>query len=962
MSKTEEINIEFESYYGNKIFPLPKNKKVKPPADFNNRNFSRKLLIPHKGNFGLATNNIYFYDFDFKRNRKDEGTKEVFDYFKKHLPRLTKTLINKTPHGYHLGYVVKGKVYGNTGKKNAGYNRKGFIGSNKIKFGEYLQGLDTRADGGYVILPPSKVDGKEYKCIQNLPPLEITPEEYESIWKLFEETEIAKHTMRKGFVDILLGKINPQELKHKTGLDEHVYWKEMYHEAYSCCGLLPEDLFEGLAKFQKEGFKIEKTEKQLRNEKNRLYILNGKRLSKEKYNKYFPEYKNNSISKIDNLFETNKTDKEFFDLVDKINRDAEPSEIQNQIEKILLSIPTDKFLLKFSIKNKINKDLKIGKKIIDGIEKKALFEEERNKRMEVIKRNIEQKKIDDELRIEKGYKRIEIDFDFIELREEGLYFIKIIRSEFGDGENPEIILDGKFEILYITSLKNNQLFTFKFNGYTYNTKTITEIIEELKDYTYKGQKGRDALKRFLNTQVEEFELYKAKKILGFNDGWNLPQLEQEKKCLIISETEFQENIYNRTKNIIEDYSIEEKEQIRNDMKELLSIIQMKPINLFTTIGWSMVSPFKLAIIEHLDIFPHLYNYGVRKSGRSSLEKFFITYFFKVYPKALPSGILTNVAKFEDHMSESTFAHIIPEAHNSTEKTIIPIIKDMATGIPDFERKKNARKIDVQKPITAGICIDSNILIDDFKKAPIISRCIAQEHSIVMTNSEDWRISKNKLKKKKLFSFIYDITKDWNNKKVGKELDLMLNDIETDFELIGEDIYKKEYENPRIIPFLQIILLGIKLFEEAFNLNTEEIEFKSGLTFKKEDLLQHLETGRLLLPENDVEQFRMFLREAVNFEADWKHAETGIKYKGMNKPYINHELIKHNRRDGKAVYLFTMNNLHDFKKYTNKYFNNLKQLKLLLNEGLEDKTILTYKQVRHKEITYKAIQILCTWID
>ncbi|GAG44707.1 unnamed protein product, partial [marine sediment metagenome] len=39
---------------------------------------------------------------------------------------------------------------------NCGYTKKlkGFVSKNKTHFPEYLSGVDTRANGGYVVIPP----------------------------------------------------------------------------------------------------------------------------------------------------------------------------------------------------------------------------------------------------------------------------------------------------------------------------------------------------------------------------------------------------------------------------------------------------------------------------------------------------------------------------------------------------------------------------------------------------------------------------------------------------------------------------------------------------------------------------------------------------------------------------------------------------------------------------------------
>lgn len=262
--------------------------------------YPSEKLKEHIGNYGLScgviSNGVLVFDWDFRVgfNRKKEGINYVYEIFKKVYPKLADTAIVSTPHGYHFYYILEDcEGINNTSQKNGGYTKKKFSGINSTRFCKYLSGVDTRANGGYVVFPPSEVDGKKYKWINKKEILKITKKEYQQILNFFKipESDLAKNTMRKGFVDILNGDIDIEEqtkLVKRTHKDiyEHVYWKEVFHEAYICCGLLPKDLLNGLKKFQKS-FDLEKTTTQLKDQKNMDYILNGKRMTTEKYNKYF---------------------------------------------------------------------------------------------------------------------------------------------------------------------------------------------------------------------------------------------------------------------------------------------------------------------------------------------------------------------------------------------------------------------------------------------------------------------------------------------------------------------------------------------------------------------------------------------------------------------------------------------------------------------------------------------------
>lgn len=276
------------------IFPLKRNSKYPPLIkEWESIRYNRDLLKEHVGNYALGTGDIsggiIVFDWDFRKgfNRKIEGFKEIYREYKEKLGDLAFTLIAETPNGYHFYYHLKGEEYRNTSQENGGFSKslKSFISKNTVRFGKYLKGLDTRANGGYVVIPPSKVKEGSYKWLVVQEIKEITDSEYKRIFDFFKERDEVGHTIRGKFVDLIMGKLDPHDLKRKE-FPEHVYWKEMYHEAWRCCGLRAEDLFSGLSKHQK-AFNQAKTEEQLKNQKNIEYIYSISRLSKEKYEGYF---------------------------------------------------------------------------------------------------------------------------------------------------------------------------------------------------------------------------------------------------------------------------------------------------------------------------------------------------------------------------------------------------------------------------------------------------------------------------------------------------------------------------------------------------------------------------------------------------------------------------------------------------------------------------------------------------
>jgi len=543
----------------------------------------------------------------------------------------------------------------------------------------------------------------------------------------------------------------------------------------------------------------------------------------------------------------------------------------------------------------------------------------------------------------KLHKEIPFDNYIIEIRENGIYRTIFKEKDGKVRRNRELIMYGNLNILYkTTDNKGRNLFSFNFNNVQYNTYSSEDVIKRLTDKIYKGNIGRDIVKHTFNVIGDELKGRKAEYIIGFNNGWKLPQLEIEKKFLLVTYTDYQNKTYNRAKNIIKEYSIKEKEKIKQTLREFVDITQTNKTRLTIIIAWSISAPFRLTFLDYCDIFPHLYNYGERNTGKSSLEKFYIVHFYKIYENYLSSTVLESDSRLEDHASESTFPHNIQECHKVKNINAMPLLKDIATGISLFDRKKSAREIDVEKPKIAGFCLDSNNIVSAFKTPAFNTKSITNEFTKddVIKIDDKWRKLYRELKKEKLFSFVYEITKDWNNKIIFEKLDSLLNQIKEILKEKQIDFEKIEKENPRIIYFYQIILFGIELFNEAF-----------GIELEKEGVLEALIKGRSILPLELKDQFIHFCKLALKYDHGYDD-NYGNWHKGDNPKFLTCPLeIDKN----KEYYCFTQDNLRDFNEYAKKNYN-LKGLNNLLIDALENKDDMQYVNKRFQGIMTRYIQI------
>lgn len=80
--------------------------------------------------------------------------------------------------------------------------------------------------------------------------------------------------------------------------------------------------------------------------------------------------------------------------------------------------------------------------------------------------------------------------------------------------------------------------------------SMERILETLRPYIYKGNNGRDIIKRYFNVSSKEIPIAKPEYILGFNNGWKLPQLEGENGYSIIVYANYQKDVYNKAKKLL----------------------------------------------------------------------------------------------------------------------------------------------------------------------------------------------------------------------------------------------------------------------------------------------------------------------------------------------------------------------------------------------------------------------------
>jgi len=895
---------------------LGKNSKVPISTHINwqNEKCPYEKVRNHQGNLGIATGNIsnciYALDWDFRGGRKEEGFKVIYEEYEKVFPKLSKTRIVSTPHGFHFYYILKGVNYGNTSQKNGGYSNtlKVFVGSNSVKFGKYLKSFDSRGDGGYIVIPPSKIGNLKYEVYNDVEPIEITDQQYEQIFKFFSETDKQAHTMRKAFVDIAMGKLNPQTYKQETGLKEHVYWKEFYHEACSCLGVMPEDLFDGLEK-KNDGFNKEKTIKQLNNAKNINYILDGKRMSKEKYKKYFPKYNNHQIDI------TKQEKKTLNQLLSSLNKESTTDEIKS----IFRLIPEEDIVQINDVCKEIKKKKGIGLPDLRALYKHTHLEE---------KERIESEKaFSDKEKAKEKEKDLICSYEFkngiIKNRKSGVYFVM---TNLDGYETEEPILPFGLRMIHKTMYFNRDLYSYEFDKKTFNTQSRLDILSELDSYRTGGDKGRDILKMLITFMGSELKYTSLETILGFNDGWILPQLQKENNYRILITTDFQKRIYQNTKKIFsDDYDIE---IIKKKLLKFLDVTDMNKRKRAMIIGWSIAQLFRLSFIKYFNFAPDLLLIGDPQTGKTAFSKVFITDFYEVWDKLLQGAQIATKSSFEDACSTSTFPILVDELEYVDYRVIDPM-KARASDIPDFSRKTSAKEMFIH-PEVAGFCIITNEIPKVFYNNALIERLIVINYSSkeVIDEKQNWNDMAREIRKMNTFSPIYHFTKDWNDEDIFNKIE----SIQKYCPLFTFDTrLRKKYV---------FILFGLIMFKEIF-----DIDLTSDLNTILFEQSGQIITGDLL---NDFVNF-------CNIAIDYDYGSTtqnGVKIRGDNPKYIQGPLGQNNRGD----YIFIPTNLRDFREFVGNDKYNMRSLCSQLNKSMGEKDYFLYKSNSLEGKIYTSIKI------
>jgi len=591
-------------------------------------------------------------------------------------------------------------------------------------------------------------------------------------------------------------------------------------------------------------------------------------------------------------------------LINKLPENCTNQEIIDIFEKIPVRLPTG---LVDKILNLIIKQTNRGKRELNSIYTKQY-----------------QINLTNQLQEEQGdFKYIPYDNNIIEMRKNEIYLL--LRQGSNINYYKRILIAGfDLNILYkaIDEKRNNiELFTFYSNGKEFYSFEVNELFGIYKDKLFKGNLGRDVIRKIFEEKSKTLPVRKAKYINGFYDGWYIPFDDKESDFMLICHTQEQRDVLNSVRNAYKSYSNKEKLKLCQILNKFIKITTFNPYYLTITAAWSIISLFKPYFIKYHKIFPHLGMEGDRATAKTAIMDTLINDIWGIYEEHLAGSSAKSIARVEYIVSAGVFAIYIDELEVS-DRTFLIILKEMAGAMSNHIKLNPDGSIRVKTPKVASIAMSSNTgyLKEQFGDLANNSKAIILNPKNPIKRDAEWVKLAIKIKEGKFLSLVYDYTKDWTNKdldKLVKEVERKYN-IDEKIKELGDDEYVNKHY-PRIRDIYTIILAGVLLFEKIFNIKLK--------TDNK--ILNILVKSRGYMLSELVNYFITYCNKAKDyFKSD---IDSEGKTITKNHPrYLNHEL----RVNSKGWGLFGVDNLEDFKQMTKINFKSLPDCCNQVIEGLQ----------------------------
>lgn len=872
---------------------------------------------------GITNDNLLILDWDFKDGKKSYFKTIYLDFLDK-FPKLADTYTVETPHGFHFYYEmvdfletrhpIKNSLFINSKK----LGKEVFTGAIKTKFFKYLAGWDILGQKGYALIPPSKLgEGLEYKLHNDTEVCKITLEQFNRVKEFFLLDKVKKP--RKPFIDLMNGVMEIEIYAIETGQKEFIYWKYLFREMWHYCGMEPHEVYRFLK--NQIAFDKDKCDVQLQH-----HPYTDNPLSTESMKKYFPNYYTNTtvIENTEIVLKNLVPDVVFSesDILKRIEDLSSDTTDNKLLVDIFIQIPSSELGFINKVKTLLSNHLdNYGKIDLNKLITRYVADVGNLRSVEVR---------EGEYTIEdfNGFADSD-DFDLGNI-------LQIIKydDEYILNTNKGITLynrAGEFKQVLFKPLRFNskvidinrqniELFTLELDGYMFKNRTKSEICELLKmDIQHYNKFGLDVLKRIITFYSEIIPEKNPEYITGWDNGWKLPLNESDKGFTIINHSDIQRETYRNIENHgYKKYSDKEKEVIKEKFKRFYDITQIEQSKKATIFGWTISAPFRMFFIEQMKLFPALYLCGDRNTGKSTIGDFCCNKIYHHFNDlVLSPSVLNSDSQLEDRLSSSTFPINIQEISVIKNQKSIDIMKDSTTNNSAMFKKNSNGSTKINKMKVASFMLDGNEPVEQFLDPAWNSKMIFLKFkaSEEIEYNPEWNELYNELTKERLFSLIYDYTKDWTNKDIKKRL----NTIRTENPELMDDL---TYEDQRLGKAYLVIAFGIELFLEVF-----DMDIKFG------DVVELLIQGRTYIAEDLLEDFLGFISECVQLGETLNRGE---------KPMIQKHYLKHPLRYNKSDELvFTRLHLKDFETATKQNFNSLPKLLSLLQETVKNDSLLSY---------------------
>jgi len=511
----------------------------------------------------------------------------------------------------------------------------------------------------------------------------------------------------------------------------------------------------------------------------------------------------------------------------------------------------------------------------------------------------------------------------IEITPSKIYLLTL--NKFG-GYNKEIIADFSLKLLSkAVDYKNNNMtyYNFKANKNLFYNHTIENFLKTYSDKIYIVNNKYAIIKFIFNEKSKNIPEKKVKQTCGFDKGWYLPFV-KDTDYTIMWQTDEQKEVLKNCEKIYKKYNDNEKMEIINMYRELIKITDMPKEYISIIISICIISPFKIYFIRKLGLFPLLILTGIRNAGKSDFLEVFSTDLFRDYEEYCSGDEAHSPSRLGDALTSSTFIRMIDDWEN-VDKYSVNTIKNSATGLPRFKRKRSDQTFVTNKREVSPLAITSQDLGDEFSDTANLSRAIVLNYEKAIKRNPEWGRIKNKLKKEKPFSLLYDFSKDWKN----KDLDMLVKNANMTIDIDG--IIKKvektslgklnvDKDYPRIREIYLIMTTGAYLFKEI-----------TGIKLPLKNVFETLIQARKNVTEEFLNEFISFCRMAKDYD------DTNYR----NPKFLTCELHWNMEKD---EFYFTPANKRDYQEFTHSKIG-IKPLYEKLKEALTDKSLIQYKSVR-----------------